>query len=66
MHTFALEHEGDGVSLVLATKSDCIVVSSALEDFVHRGHVDPKRDVLVTAVVLEPLTLHKQGDQGHV
>mmetsp|Transcript_6029 Transcript_6029/g.15552 ORF Transcript_6029/g.15552 Transcript_6029/m.15552 type:complete len:342 (+) Transcript_6029:39-1064(+) len=61
-----LEQEGDVVGLILALDGDDVVVAGALDHLHEVADVQAHGDVPVAPVVLEPLGLQQDVDQGDV
>jgi hypothetical protein len=61
--TGAFKHERDGVALVFCLQGDDVIIPSTLEHFGHVLQVDAKREVPVTAVVIEASVFEKKGDE---
>lgn len=64
--TWRLEHEGEGVGLVLGLECDDVLVAGALEDLAQVAQVQAQRDVAVAAEVVKALRSQLQRAQGHV
>ena len=64
--SLGLEHEGEGVSLVLGLEGHDVVVAGALEDLGHVGRVEAKGDGAVTPEVVEAGGAEGDGHEGHV
>mmetsp|Transcript_6420 Transcript_6420/g.16232 ORF Transcript_6420/g.16232 Transcript_6420/m.16232 type:complete len:291 (+) Transcript_6420:88-960(+) len=62
----ALEHERDGVTLVVRLDGELVFVASTLENLAHRVEVDAQGHIAIAAVVLEALGTQKHGHQRDV
>ena len=61
-----LEHEGEGVALVLGLEGHDVVVAGALEDLGHVGGVEAEGDGTVAPEMVEAGGAEGDGHEGHV
>lgn len=64
--SLGLEHEGEGVALVLGLEGHDVVVAGALEDLGHVGRVEAEGDGAVAPEVVEAGGAEGDGHEGHV
>ena len=61
-----LEHEGDGVGLVLRLDRDNVVGVGALQDLAHAAEVHAHGELAVATELVEPVGPQGHGHQGDV